>query len=142
MRRRRWARPFRVKLHQEIKFHEVARALRIQSSNGNIHAQAGVQWTEPEKSAIEDWIKLLKQEPYQIQAYWFPEEHPWFSVLQYQALTEEQLPIKIAQFPRGSRFTYTRTMATTVVARERALIERMKSLSEERGIQLEIADPK
>lgn len=37
--------------------------------------------TEPQKTGIEGWIKQAKQEPYQIQAFWFPEERPTFSVL-------------------------------------------------------------
>jgi hypothetical protein len=98
--------------------------------------------TEPQKTAIEGWVKLAKQEPYQIQSFWFPEERPTFSVMQYQALTEEQLPNKIAQFPRGARFTYTQTTTPTVAAREKTLIERMKSISEAHGIQLEITASK
>lgn len=98
--------------------------------------------TEPQKTGIEGWIKLAKQEPYQVQAFWFPEERPTFSVLQYQALTEEQLPNKIAQYPHGARFTYTLTAAPTIAAREKTLIERMKFFSEEHGIQLEITSPK
>ena len=58
--------------------------------------------TQPQKTAIEGWIKLAKQEPYQIQSFRFPEDRPTFSVLQYQALTEQQLPNKIAHFPRGA----------------------------------------
>ena len=98
--------------------------------------------TEPQKTVIESWIKLAMQEPYQIQTFWIPEERPTFTVLQYQALTQEQLPNKIAQFPRGARFTYTQTTAPTVAAREKTLIERMKSISEQHGIQLEITAPK
>lgn len=98
--------------------------------------------TEPGKTWIEGWIKLAKQEPYEIQVFWFPEDRPTFSVLQYQALTQEQMLSKIAQFPRGTQFMYTRTREPTVAAREKILIERMKSLSEEHGIQFEITTPK
>jgi hypothetical protein len=98
--------------------------------------------TEPQKTAIEGWVKLAKQEPYQIQSFWFPESRPTFSVMQYQALTEEQLPNKIGQFPRGARFTYTQTTTPTLAARENTLIERMKSISDEHGIHLEITAPK
>lgn len=97
--------------------------------------------TEPQKTGIEGWIKLAKQKPYQIQEFWFPEERPTFSVLQYEALTEEQLPNKIAQFPRGARFTYSQTAVPTVAAREKTLIERMKFISGQHGIQLEVTAP-
>jgi hypothetical protein len=95
--------------------------------------------TEPQRIAIEGWIKMAAQERYLIQASWFPEERPTFSTLQYQALTEQQLPNKIAQFPPGARFNYSRTATLTAAAREKTLIERMKTICDEHGILLEIS---
>ena len=95
--------------------------------------------TEPQRIAIEGWIKMAEQERYHIQASWFPEERPTFSILQYQALTEQQLPNKIAQFPPGARFNYSRTATLTAAAREKTLIERMKTICDEHGILLEIS---
>jgi hypothetical protein len=98
--------------------------------------------TDHQRAEIEGWIKLANQVSAQIQASWFPEDRPTFSVLQYQALTEEQLPAKIAQFPVGAQFTYSPTAPPNLAAREKTLIERMKSISEQHGIKLEITTPK
>ncbi len=94
--------------------------------------------TEQRREEIEDWIKLQTHEPFQIQGSWFPEDAPTFSVLQYQALTEQNLPDKLAQFPRGSRFTYTLSAPTNLAGRENALIEGMKSVAHQRGLQVDV----
>lgn len=94
--------------------------------------------TEHQRAEIDGWIKLNKQEPVPIQASWFPEDRPTFIVLQYQALTEDQIPEKIAQFPRNVRFTYTPNAPPNLAVREKTLIERLKAVSEQHGLQLEI----
>ena len=94
--------------------------------------------TEHQKMQVEGWMKLLEQKPYQIQAFWFPADRVTFTVLQYQTLTEEQLPQKLAQFPRGARFAYRQSAPENLTQKEKELIDRMRSTSQEHGMTIEI----
>jgi len=55
--------------------------------------------TGQQQEQIQGWIKQWDQGPALIQPTWFPEDSPTFSVLQYQALTLDQLKEKVAEFP-------------------------------------------
>ena len=78
------------------------------------------------------------QEPAIIHSDWFPEEAPYFQVLQYDRLTEDQLLVKLAQFPRGTRFRW-QVPPTGSGAAQEALYERVHSAAGQHGIVLEKA---
>lgn len=87
------------------------------------------------------WIKLWHQGPAQILPAWFPEDHPTFSVLQYQGLSQEQLRAKIAEFPRGMNVTFQfwqpgQIQPPVSMEKQEAVYQRLKAVAVEHGIVL------
>ena len=51
---------------------------------------------------IKQWSDLWNEKPPTIHTYWFPEDRPTFSILQYDGLTEDQLRIKLSQLAKDA----------------------------------------
>jgi hypothetical protein len=97
--------------------------------------------TKGESRQIENWIRQWKQGPALIDPSWFPENRRTFSVLQYVALTEDQLLGKLAQFPQGTELLWQfwqpgQISPPVSMAVQEALYERMRSAAEEHGVTL------
>lgn len=102
---------------------------------------AGIVWTERQKQMIESMTQQWKQETAAIYSDWYPEDAPAFQVLQYDRLTEDQLLVKLAQFPRGMRFRWqVRPSTPAVTARQDAVYERVRADAERHGVVVEKAN--
>jgi hypothetical protein len=66
----------------------------------------GLALTGHQQEQIQGWIKQWRQGPPMIQPGWFPEDSPTFSILQYQALTLDQLKEKVAEFPADTQLQW------------------------------------
>jgi hypothetical protein len=102
---------------------------------------AELAWTGHQREEIMGWIKLWHQGPAQIMPTWFPEDHPTFSVLQYQALSQEQLQAKMAQFPRGMNVTFRfwqtgQIQPPVSMEKQEAVFQRLQVVAAEHGIML------
>jgi hypothetical protein len=56
--------------------------------------------------SIKQWSDLWQERSPTILTYWFPEDRPTFSILQYDGLTEDQLRIKLSQLAKGSEVVW------------------------------------
>ncbi|HZU25571.1 MAG TPA: hypothetical protein VFA04_08615 [Bryobacteraceae bacterium] len=63
-------------------------------------------WTKQVAQQVEAWAGMWKQGAPVINPAWFPDDTLRFSVLQYDALNEEQLLAKVAQLPSGTHLTW------------------------------------
>jgi len=98
-------------------------------------------WTYQEKQQIEGWIKAWNQNSALINPNWFPEDSRTYSVLQYQALTLNQLLMKIKQFPAGThlmwQFWQQGQIAPPVsMETQEAVYEQVRAVAEQNGISL------
>ena len=98
-------------------------------------------WSYQEKQQIEGWIKAWNQSSALINPNWFPEDNRTYSVLQYQALTLNQLLMKIKQFPAGTRlmwqFWQQGQIAPPVsLAMQEAVYEQVRAVAEQNGVSL------
>ena len=84
---------------------------------------------------IEGWIQQWKLGAAAVDANWFPEDLPTFSVLQYSALTEDQLCIKLAQLPHDLdlQWRYWNSGEPTIEKQE-AVYERVRADAVSHGI--------
>jgi hypothetical protein len=93
--------------------------------------------TKGQGQQIETWIKQWKQAPALINPTWPRDNAPTFSVLQYSSLTEEQLSVKLSQFPRGTQLMWKFWPSSSVsMAAQEALYERMRSVADKNGVTL------
>ncbi|MGO9130659.1 MAG: hypothetical protein ACLQIS_13125 [Bryobacteraceae bacterium] len=101
----------------------------------------GLVSTKGQGQQIEGWIRQWEQASALIMPAWFPEDAPTFSVLQYNSLTEEQLCLKLGQFPRGTQlmlqFWQPGQISPPVsMALQEALYEHMRTVAEKNGVTL------
>ncbi|MGA7524364.1 MAG: hypothetical protein WBW84_18070 [Acidobacteriaceae bacterium] len=99
-----------------------------------------------QKEEIEGWVQQWGQQPALIQAFWYPEDHPTFSVLQYQALTLAQLRAKVAQFPPGTRLLWQFSRLEHVtpaidLAKQEAVYNDVRAIAEKHSVILIKANP-
>jgi hypothetical protein len=97
--------------------------------------------TYSQRQAIEGWIKAWNEGPALIGSTWFPEDKPTFSVLQYGALTEDQLRAKLAQLPRGTQLLWQfwppgQIAPPVTMEKQEAVYERMRAVAQQYGIAL------
>lgn len=102
-------------------------------------------WTKGESRQIEGWIKQWNQDSASINPNWYPEDKPTFSVLQYDALTEEQLSQKLAQLPTGMRLRWQFWQAVEIsppvsMARQEEYYSRMRAVAAQYGVVLDRLD--
>jgi hypothetical protein len=102
---------------------------------------AALASTKGQGQQIESWIEQWKQASALINPAWFPEDAPTFSVLQYNSLTEEQLRLKLGQFPRGTKLMLQfwppgQMFPPVSMALQEALYERMRSIADKNGVTL------
>ncbi len=102
---------------------------------------AGLVATKYQHEQIESLIEQWKPGRALINPTWFPEDNRTFSLVQYGALTEEQLRAKLAQFPRGTQllwqFWQPAQIAPSVsMAVQEALYESIRSAAEKSGVTL------
>jgi len=97
--------------------------------------------TKNQGEHIASWIKQWKQAPALITPSWSFEDAPRFYVLQYESLTEEQLSVKLGQFPRGTQLMLQfwqpeQEFPPVSMAAQETLYERMRSVAEKNGVTL------
>jgi len=100
-----------------------------------------VVWITSQRQQIESWIKQWKQGPALINSGWYPEDNPTFSVLQYGSLTRDQLPVKLAQFPHGTKLVWQfwqpgQISPPVSLAKQEELYERMRAVAKQHGVEL------
>ena len=86
-------------------------------------------------------FKQWKQGPALINSGWYPEDNPTFSVLQYGSLTRDQLPVKLAQFPHGTKLVWQfwqpgQISPPVSLAKQEELYERMRAVAKQHGVEL------
>jgi hypothetical protein len=97
--------------------------------------------TNQERQQIENWIKQWREGPALISSGWFPEDKPTFSILQYASLTEDQLRVKLSQFPRGTKLLWQfwqpgQSAPPVTMAKQEAVYERMRAAAEQHDVAL------
>jgi len=102
-------------------------------------------WTQGESRQIESWIQQWKRDSASINPKWYPEDKPTFSVLQYDALTAEQLTEKLAQLPTGMRLRWQFWQAGEIsppvsMARQEEYYSRMRAVAAQYGVVLDRFD--
>jgi hypothetical protein len=75
---------------------------------------------------------------------WFLEDNPSFSVLQYEAITGDQLRAKVEQPPRGTELRWQfwqpgQISPPVSMAKQEEVYERLRAVAEKHGIPLEKA---
>jgi hypothetical protein len=101
----------------------------------------GLVITKNQGQQIEIWMQKWKQEPALITPSWSFEDAPRFYVLQYESLTEDQLRVKLGQFPRGTQLMWKfwqpeREFPPVSMVLQEALYERMRTVAEKNGVTL------
>jgi hypothetical protein len=92
-------------------------------------------WTRMQKQQIEGWIAQWKVGAAAIDANWFPEDRPTFSVLQYSGLTESQLRTKVAQLPHDIDLQWRFWKSGgPAIERQEQIYERVRAYATEHGI--------
>ena len=91
--------------------------------------------TKAERQQVEYWTKQWQQGPALVQPNWFPEDRWTFNLLQYTALTEDQLLAKLAQFPRGSQLLWQFSPSVPMAVQE-AVYDRMRAAAAQSGVTL------
>jgi hypothetical protein len=102
---------------------------------------AGLALTTEQRQQIENWIEQWKLGPTLITPIYFPENKPTFSVLQYAALTEDQLRAKLGQFLRGTRLLWQfwppgEISPPVSMEKQQAIYERVRAAAEKNGVEL------
>ena len=100
-------------------------------------------WVDYDLSQIDSTIAEWKAGNATIFPSWHLEDRPTFWLLQYTSLTEEQLRLKLAQLPKGVRFSWQFRAPGQIyppMAKQEALYERMRTVAEEHGTKLEKAN--
>lgn len=91
--------------------------------------------TDASRRQISTWTAQWKESVAAIQPRWFPEDQPTFALLQYSALTEEQLQAKVVQFPRGTEFTWL-FRGPLSMEKQTAVFERVRTAAEQHGVTI------
>jgi len=99
-------------------------------------------WTRNQHDQIAGWIKQWGQGSAQVNPIWYPEDNPTFSVLQYSGLTEDQLRVKLEQFPSGTQLRWLLWQPGQIsppvsMAKQEAVFERIRSAAAQHGVTLE-----
>jgi len=95
---------------------------------------AGLVFGKGQKDPIEGWKKQWKQGAASINPTWFPEDNPSFSVLQYDAITDDQLRAKVGQLPRGTQLRWQFWQPGQIsppmsLAKQEEVYERLRSVA-------------
>jgi hypothetical protein len=97
-------------------------------------------WTDGSRRLIAGWPKsaggtgtILPQ--------WNPADQPTFSVMQYSALTEDQLKAKVTQFPEGTELVWQFWKPGEIsppvgMDKQEAVYDRVRAVAERRGVTI------
>jgi hypothetical protein len=91
--------------------------------------------TDASRRRISSWTAQWKEGAPVIQPMWFPEDQPAFSLLQYTALTEEQLQAKVAQFPRATELTWL-FHGPLSIEMQTAFYQRVRTVAGQHGVAI------
>jgi hypothetical protein len=121
--------------------HAIAGGPGWMCSPDKLRKLADLVWTDSQRQQIESWIREWNQGQALIHSGWFPEDNPTFSVLQYEALTEDQLRTKLEQFPRGTKLLWQfwqpgQISPPVSMSKQEEVYERMRAVAEEHGVAL------
>lgn len=127
-------------LEQGLAF-AIAKGTNWMSPPAKLTRLAELLWNQGDRLQVEGWIKQWKQGPALINPTWFPEDNPTFAVLQYEALTEDELRAKLTQFPRGTQLRWQfwqpgQISPPVSLAKQEALYERLRAIAEQHGVVL------
>jgi hypothetical protein len=102
---------------------------------------AELVWSKQGALEIGGWLKRWTQGAGVVQPMRSPEGKWTFSVVQYGSLTEEQLRVKLAQFPRGTKLLWQswqpgQNSPPGIMAEQEALFERMRNVAQTNLVSL------
>jgi hypothetical protein len=94
--------------------------------------------TKNSQQEIENWTRQWNVGAAVILPMWFPEDKPTFSILQYTGLIEEQLAIKVAEFPNGTELLWQfQEQGLASMQKQQAVYELLRTVAEQHGVKIQ-----